>query len=566
MIHTLKPPLGVRLNTSHPMANGLVGCWLLNERDGNKVYDLSGNGHHGIFANSPVWIPDGLEFEYNVTWDSRLVRCGDVGWFPAYEATVFMDVYPHTMAAASVAYWWTIDRGVSNSSPSISLGRHTSLGRASFNYNGTSEIYSGAYNFISDAWQRVAVRFRSGGSADIYVNGELFVNDASIGSYVLGIGQFSFGAYSRSSALAGYADDIDVRSVMVYDKFCSDYEIKALSIDPYAMFEPEPIYLFGSAGGGGGSALTKSLSDTISLSDSIKNKPGLNKADSISMSDTFINSFGLNKSDTVNLSDDISKSPGINKTDTINLSDSILKTPGLNKSDSVNLTDDIIKTSEINKADTINLTDSFSKVASFLRSFSDTINLSDTILKNIGLSLSDTINLSDNFNAIITLILSLNDTISMSDSISKEVDLSKEDAINLTDEIIKSFGLNETDTVNLSDIISKSIEINKSDTVNLSDNFSSLLALILAINDTINMSDAISKEIDLSKSDTINLTDDLSKLFGLTESDIINLADNFSTSSDIIYALLNFVAENRTFNFNAKTKTFNFNAKTRGTI
>jgi len=61
MIHLLqKPLLGVPVNWSHPLARGLVGCWLMNEGGGDKIYDLSGNRNMGIFAAgsaSPTWKP-----------------------------------------------------------------------------------------------------------------------------------------------------------------------------------------------------------------------------------------------------------------------------------------------------------------------------------------------------------------------------------------------------------------------------------------------------------------------------------------------------------------------------
>jgi hypothetical protein len=46
-----KPPLGAKINFAHPLAKGIVGCWLLNEGMGDKVYDLSGNGNTGTLAN-----------------------------------------------------------------------------------------------------------------------------------------------------------------------------------------------------------------------------------------------------------------------------------------------------------------------------------------------------------------------------------------------------------------------------------------------------------------------------------------------------------------------------------
>ncbi|MBU0598822.1 LamG domain-containing protein, partial [Patescibacteria group bacterium] len=56
----MKPLLGVQLNRSHPLAKGLVGCWVMNEGAGNKIYDLSGNGNDGSFPGgtaNPLWKP-----------------------------------------------------------------------------------------------------------------------------------------------------------------------------------------------------------------------------------------------------------------------------------------------------------------------------------------------------------------------------------------------------------------------------------------------------------------------------------------------------------------------------
>jgi len=50
----LKPTRGIRLNKSHPLARGLVGCWLFNEGSGGQVYDLSGNGGDGTITGA-VW-------------------------------------------------------------------------------------------------------------------------------------------------------------------------------------------------------------------------------------------------------------------------------------------------------------------------------------------------------------------------------------------------------------------------------------------------------------------------------------------------------------------------------
>jgi hypothetical protein len=53
-----KPLPGCKINHSHPLARGLVGCWLFNERGGNIIRDISGRGFNGMITGS--------------TWDSGL--------------------------------------------------------------------------------------------------------------------------------------------------------------------------------------------------------------------------------------------------------------------------------------------------------------------------------------------------------------------------------------------------------------------------------------------------------------------------------------------------------------
>lgn len=46
---------GSQLNTDHPLADGIVGLWLMNEGTGTSVADLSGNGNTGDFEGDTSW-------------------------------------------------------------------------------------------------------------------------------------------------------------------------------------------------------------------------------------------------------------------------------------------------------------------------------------------------------------------------------------------------------------------------------------------------------------------------------------------------------------------------------
>ena len=53
----IKPVLGTRLDSRHPLSQGLVGCWLFNEGAGTSVADLSGNNKYGTLIGTAGWRP-----------------------------------------------------------------------------------------------------------------------------------------------------------------------------------------------------------------------------------------------------------------------------------------------------------------------------------------------------------------------------------------------------------------------------------------------------------------------------------------------------------------------------
>ena len=81
-----KPPYGSRIDPTHPLAQGLMGCWLFNEGGGDKVYNLCSynndelvgfswepsNAVHGILENNdgdeiqitPLTIKSGVDYTY----------------------------------------------------------------------------------------------------------------------------------------------------------------------------------------------------------------------------------------------------------------------------------------------------------------------------------------------------------------------------------------------------------------------------------------------------------------------------------------------------------------------
>lgn len=49
-----EPPLGARINWRHPLARGIVACWLANEGSGATVHDIV-TGYHGTLSSGAAW-------------------------------------------------------------------------------------------------------------------------------------------------------------------------------------------------------------------------------------------------------------------------------------------------------------------------------------------------------------------------------------------------------------------------------------------------------------------------------------------------------------------------------
>ena len=129
-----------------------------------------------------------------------------------------------------------------------------------------------------------------------------------------------------------------------------------------------------------GTAWTKSLSDTITLSDALSSKAiGKVLADTITISDAISRVWHafLSLSDTITITDSIGKLFTKVQTDIITLSDNVSKTVGKVFTDTVTVTDNLFKAIAKGLADTITISDAIIK--GLRKIFSDTITISDAI-------------------------------------------------------------------------------------------------------------------------------------------------------------------------------------------
>jgi len=231
-----KPLLGQQINWSHPLARGLVACWLMNEGSGNRIYDLSGNKNDGIFVGDTKWVSGetGQALKFDRAYDSVSIN-RDLG------------VYTNISISAWIKYdneadFKTIVGSYSSSTPPIWFV--IALNDIKL-YRGN---YSESYSLHSNIWYHVVgivEGIDATKDAEIYVNGVKVVDTDNIaGDMGADKGNFRIGQLEQAHFFGGIIDE-----VRIWNRALSSIEVAYLYREPYAMFEQALIWPMAVAGG-----------------------------------------------------------------------------------------------------------------------------------------------------------------------------------------------------------------------------------------------------------------------------------------------------------------------------
>ena len=229
----IKPPLGSVLNPDHPLSQGLVGCWLLNEGGGEKVYNLTHYSSPAAITGSP-WYWDANGWAHN---GGYIYLTADTKGFNVHTFTLFQIIVP--------------------------IEVDTGNGFAFKHRDGTtdSRIYAGTVN--NDLFwaagtitgRTVSIGWSIGDKIDLAVilntgNGRFFYNGQQKDSATY----TDFGNVASSIMFAGSDLNADYRSSMctslVYNRTLTNAEIAWLHAEPYAnILAPQYWYMvdFGAA-------------------------------------------------------------------------------------------------------------------------------------------------------------------------------------------------------------------------------------------------------------------------------------------------------------------------------
>lgn len=221
---TQKPFRGMQINKAHPLAQGLVGCWVMNEQTGDKIFDLSGNGNLGT-NDGADWTTDGLMFVRSNT----------------DKVTTPLLIDPREQNSVVLKTTWT-------SLSQDNLHGCRNVGGDRF-YIGIDENYTFIGVGDSFHYDSNAVPHDMSVGEPYLVS---FVIDGSTARYYVGGVQKDSLSYSASAAITntfvvgdlggtlGYPVNAKVEFMYVYDRAISTDEILWLNREPYAMFQ-QPI-------------------------------------------------------------------------------------------------------------------------------------------------------------------------------------------------------------------------------------------------------------------------------------------------------------------------------------
>jgi hypothetical protein len=238
-----KPPLGARINWEHPRARGLVGCWLFNERGGNRISDLSPSKNDGAFAGSPAWIPDALSLNGGAgSWVNFGYKQQFVFGSSDFTICLRMIKNAETASWSNVFFLCRGDVGADTDNNSfrwiLTTDGTNEIPDFIIRKTGASVEAMGTQNLVIDrAYSMAAVR--RGDTLNQYINGVLDGTSAGASGDIANGGAYplmlcSSGTGSSSSSVNG-----TIYYVYIYNRALSPDEITALCASPYEMFEEE---------------------------------------------------------------------------------------------------------------------------------------------------------------------------------------------------------------------------------------------------------------------------------------------------------------------------------------
>ncbi|ODU24775.1 MAG: hypothetical protein ABS95_01525 [Verrucomicrobia bacterium SCN 57-15] len=224
----MKPNVGARINFAHPLAKGLVGCWLFNEGGGSKAFDLAKAASGQLVSASRT--QTGLAFDGGEKYVS----------------------FPHQRAFDGNAFTFSIWARPSELTDSRWVANNwvSPDGFALFKFTGDHLVFEmGQYSESIEVWGYFTavnkwhhiVVTRNGSTLAVYRDGILLASGTKVSRTLL-TGNFFISSPS-TGGVSPWKGGLD--NAALYDRALSPSEVRALFANPYAFIrQSEPVLGF----------------------------------------------------------------------------------------------------------------------------------------------------------------------------------------------------------------------------------------------------------------------------------------------------------------------------------
>ena len=135
-----------------------------------------------------------------------------------------------------------------------------------------------------------------------------------------------------------------------------------------------------------GQDLTQDLSDTLTLSESLKHDVGVNLSDTLTLAESLAADISMVLSDSLGMSESISTQVGVQLTESLGLSESLATALGLN----------------VELSDTLTLSEALDTAAEYYVDLADSLILSESLASDIQMYLQETLGLSESISVDLT--------------------------------------------------------------------------------------------------------------------------------------------------------------------
>lgn len=243
-----KPGFGARVNPAHPLAQGLLGAWLMNE-GGGAVARTDAPPNLTALGSGVAWVPGraGMALAFDGTTNGR-VTPGDILGGAVLPSTVTLVALVRLDTASTGGVILKFGGTDLAASADHGSGLAVGVGSGTFDADGNELIglyenvaWKASGTSIGTGWHHLALT-ANGGTCELWLDGARVFNSSAT-AFLTSTGAAPHGTVF----LGGYHTangpvDRDIACVidhaLIYGRVLSGGEIASLATDPYQLFAP----------------------------------------------------------------------------------------------------------------------------------------------------------------------------------------------------------------------------------------------------------------------------------------------------------------------------------------